>query len=139
MSEITPSTGVGTAVPRQVYNRDRHIRTPVCGGRGQLTATSAILYTAPSGLISGAASQKAVVTGIIFSNTDTVSRTITLYFIESGGSVADNRAVMKDVTIAAKTMYREPFDTPLESGETIRGLASVAAVITYRINIDELT
>jgi hypothetical protein len=111
------------------------------GGRGQLTAASATLYTAPSVTTPLGATQKALLTSIIFCNTDVAARTVTFYLIESGGAVADNRAMWKDVSIPAKTtMTFEPqTPIPLESGETVRGLASVTTVVTYRVSVIELT
>ncbi len=138
MNEV-PSTAVGSLGPRQGYNRDRWIETPINMGYGQLAGTSGTLYTAPTGSISGAASQKARLTEVILCNTDTVERTATLYVVEVGGSVADNRAILKDCTIAAKTTYVCEFATIIESGETIRGLASSASKVTYRLTGVALT
>lgn len=134
-----PSFAVGTQGPRQGYNRDRWIETPINMGYGQLAASSGTLYTAPTGTIAGASSQKAILTEIILCNTDTVTRTVTLYVVENGGSVADNRAIMKDATIAAKTTYVASFYTVLESGETVRGLADSASKVTYRLSGKQLT
>lgn len=134
-----PSFGVGTQGPRQGYNRDRWIETPINMGYGQLTGSSATLYTAPSGTIAGASSQKAILQEIWLCNTDTSTRTVTLYAVENGGSVADNRALLKDVTIAAKTTYRQECYCVLESNETIHGLADTTLKVTYRLSGKALT
>jgi hypothetical protein len=122
--------------------RDRVIRTPKCGGRGQLTASSATLYTAPSKTTPTGSTQGALLKSIILCNTDTSARTVTIYVVESGGSAADNRAILKDLTIAAKTTHTEFFPDdccPLDSGETVRGLADVTLKVTYRISVVEIT
>lgn len=111
------------------------------GGRGQLTAASTTLYTAPSTTTPLGATQKALLTSLVLCNTDVAARTVTIYMIESGGAVADNRAILKDVSIPAKTtfMFEPQTPIPMESGETLRGLASVATVVTYRVSVVELT
>ena len=128
---------------RPVYiPREQIIRTPKCGGRGQLGTSSTTLYTAPSDTSPTGSTQGAILKSIILCNTDSSARTVTLYLIESGGSVADNRAVFKDLTIAAKTttVLTFPDDCcPLDSGETVRGLADSASVVTYRISVVEIT
>lgn len=144
MSEIdgplpVPSFGVGTASPRQGYQRDRWIETPINMGYGQLAGSSGTLYTAPTGTIAGASSQKAILTEIWLCNTDSSARTVTLYIVENGGSAAANRAIMSGVSIAANTTYRQECATVIESGETIRGLASSANLVTYRLSGKTLT
>lgn len=136
---LLPSFGVGTASPRETRVRDRWIETPINMGYGQLAAASGTLYTAPSGTIAGASSQKAILREVWLSNTDTTARTVTLYVVENGGSVADNRALLKDVSIAAKTMYRIECECVLESNETVRGLADSASKVTYRLSGTQLT
>ena len=139
MQPPVPTYAVGTASPRQGYQRDRWIETPINMGYGQLSGSSTTLYTAPTGTIAGASSQKAILTEIWLCNTDSSSRTVTLYIVENGGSVADDRAIMKAVTIAANTTYRQECATVIESGETIRGLASSANLVTYRLSGKTLT
>lgn len=136
------SFGVGTATPRQGYNRDLYIRTPKHGGRGQLTAAATTLYTAPSGSIAGSATQKATLKSLILCNTDTASHTVTIYLVESGGAAADNRAIYKDLPLAAKatSILTFPDDCcTLDSGETIQGLADLTLKVTYKISVVELT
>jgi hydrogenase maturation factor HypF (carbamoyltransferase family) len=82
------------------------------------------------------------VKSIIVCNTDTVARTYTMTVVEFGGSVADNRAIFKDVSIAAKTTHTYFFDDdnlPLADGETINGLADSANKVTVRIGVVEHT
>jgi hypothetical protein len=128
-----------------VYQRERVIRTPLVGFRGQLTGSAATLYTAPvlqAGLPTGTSQAAALVKSLIMCNTDTSARTVTVYAIESGGSAADNRAVFKDLSIAAKTTveYFYPDDCfPLGSGEFIQGLADTTLKVTVRLNVLQLT
>ncbi len=147
MNETVGGASGGSAVSVPIGRQitvpvDQIYRNPLCGGRGQLTASSVTLYTAPNVSSPTGNTQGALLKSIILCNTDTSARTVTIYLIESGGSVADNRAILKDLTIAAKTTHTEfyPDDTcPLASGETVRGLASLTAVITYRISVVERT
>lgn len=122
--------------------REQIIRTPKCGGRGQLGTSSATLYTAPSDTSPTGSTQGAILKSLVLCNTDSSARTVTIYVIESGGSVADNRANFKDLSIAAKTTTVLTFPDDcfmLDSGETIRGLADSANLVTYRINVVEVT
>lgn len=119
-------------------------RTPRCGARGQLAATNATLYTAPvpTNTPMGSSFGTALLKSIILTNTDTVGRTATIYLVESGGTAADNRAIYKDVALAAKTTTVLTFPDDcctLDNGETVQGLADAAAKVTYRINVVELS
>ncbi len=118
------------------------IRTPKCGYRGQLGTSTAVLYTAPSDTTPVGSSQGALLKSLIICNTDTVTRTFSIRVVESGGSVATNRSIFELASIAANTTYHYTFqdeEFPLDSGETINGLASAATVVTVRINVVELT
>lgn len=120
--------------------RDQVTLFPKCGGRGQLSGSSSTLYTAPSGTTPTGSTQGALLKSIILCNTDSSARTVTIYLVESGGSAADNRAILKDLSIAAKTTHTEFFPDdccPLDSGETVRGLASANTTVTYRVNVVE--
>lgn len=126
----------------QYKQREQVIRTPKCGARGQLSGSNATLYTAPSVASPTGNTQGALLKSIVLCNTDSVSRTVTLYAVESGGSAAANRAILSAMTIAAATTVTLTFPDdcfPLDSGETIQGLASSASVVTYRINVVEIT
>ncbi len=133
-----PSTAVGGNA-RQGYNRDRWIVTPKCGGRGQFPNATTTLYTAPTGSIAGAASQKSRLIEIVIANTDSSARTVTIYAVETGGTADAARMILPGVSIPAATSWVLAFNTPLESGETIQGKASVSAVVTYRISVEEMT
>ena len=132
---------VGNTDPVYV-KREQVIRTPKCGARGQLTGSNATLYTAPSVSSPTGATQGALLKSIVLCNTDTSARTVTMYVIESGGSVAANRMILSAMSIAASTTVTLTFpdDTfPLDSGETVQGFADTTAKVTYRINVVELT
>lgn len=120
------------------------VRTPKQGYMGQLAAASATLYTAPSLTSSptGTATCTASLRGLNVCNCDTVSRTFTMYVVESGGSAADDRAIFKDVTIAAKTtlFFLWGADAmPMADGTTLRGFADSANKVTVRVSVEELT
>ena len=126
----------------QFVQREQIIRTPKCGARGQLGSSNGTLYTSPSVSSPTGATQGALLKSIVLCNTDSTARTATIYLVESGGSAAANRAILSAVTIAAATtmILSFPDETcPLDSGETVQGLADSASKVTYRINVVELT
>jgi len=95
-----------------------------------LTETSAIYYTAP-------AAKKTVAMNITVCNTDSSARTVTVYIVESGGVVAGAKQVIRQsVPAGASVMLDGPF--VLDPGDTIRGLASLTAVVSIRITPVEL-
>lgn len=115
---------------------------PVVGARGVLSNASATLYTAPTKLTPVGTVVTARLTSIIFCNTDSAARTVTLYLVESGGSIAANRTMLAAASIPAGTTWTwEPgsggYGVPLDDSETVRGLASVTAVVAYRINVEQ--
>lgn len=142
MSEPVTTFDIG----RPVYpsNTAQVVRIPKVGYRGQLAASTGVLYTAPSitSAPEGTAPCTALLKSLNVCNTDTAQRTFTVTIVESGGSVADNRAIFKDATIPAKTTYTYVFDDetwPLGDGETINGLADSASKVTLRIGVVELS
>lgn len=127
---------------RKLIPREQVIRTPKCGARGQLGSSNGTLYTAPSDVTPTGNTQGALLKSLVLCNTDSSARTVTIYVVESGGSAAANRAILSAASIPANTTVTLTFpdDTfPLDSGETVQGLASSASVVTYRINVVELT
>lgn len=133
----------GTDLGARLYlPREQVIRTPKCGARGQLSNSNGTLYTAPSDTSPTGSTQGAILKSLILCNTDSSAQTVTIYVVESGGSAAANRAILSAASIPANTTvtFTFPDDTfPLDSGETVQGLASTASVVTYRINVVELT
>lgn len=138
-----PSVVGGSPIGAPIYlQREQVIRTPKCGARGQFTGSNATLYTAPSVTSPTGSTQGAMLKSVILCNTDTTARTVTMYIVESGGSAADNRCLYKDYSIAAKTTSVLLFaddECPLDSGETVQGLADTTLKVTYRLGVVELT
>lgn len=87
--------------------------------RGTLTDSNATLYTVP-------AATKAVITNIVFCNTDTSSRTVTLEL--------DGVELAKDLAIAAKTTVTIDLRQVIDAADLIEGLASTTSVVTYHIS-----
>jgi hypothetical protein len=94
-------TQITSPVERSVVvGRDQVNRVPVVGARGQLTTTSnTTVYTAPTlvehpndPLATSIAS--VIMTSLVLTNTDTVARVVSAHLVESGGSVAANRAIL---------------------------------------------
>ena len=76
-----------------------------------------------------AATSDIAITTIFICNTDTAARTVTLYLIDGSipGTLSDDNAIWKDVSIAAKdtfTMNNERII--LANGDVLYGNASVA-------------
>jgi hypothetical protein len=131
------------ASTRQTFEqRTTRSVTPKAVPTAALTGSAATLYTAPVKTRStGTPGATAKLMGINFCNTDSSARTVTLYLIASGGTASAANTVMAAVSIAAGGNYSFPCPTdgiPLASGEFIQGLASVTAVVTHRISIEEL-
>lgn len=71
---------------------------------------------------------------IVLCNTDSSSRTVTVYFVPVSGSPATSNTVLPGVSVPAGSTVRFAFNTALEASATIQALASVAAVVTIRIS-----
>ncbi len=132
------------AVSQRVITQSRSFSNlfAKCGGRGQLSNSTGTLYTAPSNTTPTGSTQGALLDQIILCNTDGSDRTATIYLVESGGSAAANRAIMSAATVkAGQTLILDfsPDGCPLDSGETVQGVASAAAKITYRLSVRERT
>lgn len=124
-STATVSPGPLLGIPKLLY-------------RGQLAASSGTLYTAPAAFTVAnpvGLNPKAEIQEIWICNTDSSARTFTLYTIENGGSAADNRAIYKNKSIAANETIRiSEGKLILEAGDTIRGLADSANLVTVTIS-----
>lgn len=132
------------ATPSRQITQQRNVIAwePVVGARGILTNASATLYTAPAKTTPVGSVVTAKLTSIIFCNTDVVARAVTLYLVESGGSIGANRTMLAAASIPAGTTWvwvpgSENNGVPLDDSETIRGLASVTTVVAYRINVEQ--
>lgn len=87
--------------------------------RGTLTDANATLYTVPS-------ATKAVITNIVFCNTDSTSKTIDLEL--------DGVYLAKGLTIAGATTVTIDLKQVIDAADLIEGLASVTSVVTYHIS-----
>lgn len=93
-----------------------------------LTATAATYYTV-------AASTKAIVQKLTIANTDTVARTVTVYFVPSGGTASATNAIVSAYAVPAgftAELSAEACGHVLEAGDTIQALASTASVLSIR-------
>ncbi len=97
---------------------------------------SAQLTAAETTICLAGASETRAVLSIIFCNTDTSDRTITVYAYASGGSAADNTTIIKSFTIPAGDTFiwsaNEKFI--LNTGDKISGLADVTLKVTTTTN-----
>lgn len=104
---------------------------------GQLGTSAATLYTAPAAHSVAnplGINPKAVVEEVWICNTDTSTRTATLYLVESGGTTADNRAILKDFTLLPKESRQIKGRFVLEAAGMVRGLADSANLVTVAIS-----
>lgn len=106
---------------------------PKTFGNGQLTASAATLYTAPTGT-----SQSAIVKEIWLCNTTASDYTYTLYSVPSGGTTDATKQLANAVNLPAGYTHVLQIAHVLDTGELLRGMASSAAKITYRISGVEL-
>lgn len=97
-----------------------------------LTATAATYYTVPTGAVGN-------VKELLFCNVNASSRTITVYFVPSGGTAQDSNTFISAVSIAANTTVRFPFNTFLAAGATIQALASAATSVAFLPSVLEYT
>lgn len=93
---------------------------------GQLPLSKGTLYTVPS-------STSAIVSSIVPVNTDSVARTINLYYCKSGG--VSRSLIPKDVSANAGKHYNlGTFLITMGAGDKIEGDASAATVVDYTIS-----
>lgn len=107
--------------------------------RGRITATASgsaqTLYTAPSDTgVSGSKNQICLLTDVWISNIDSSEHMLSLYIIESGGSLDDDRLVFKEMPIAANTTYHiNQCEQLIDNGGTIKAYADTTNVIVVRL------
>ena len=72
-------------------------------------------------------------------NTDTATRTFSLYCYPSGGSGSDTTVIKKDYSLPIKDDYYFTKDElfRLGDGETLSGLCDVASKLTVTINYED--
>lgn len=96
--------------------------------QGQLSNSVGTLYTVP-------AATSTIVHHIILVNTDVADRTARLYI----GGTADANEILPPSTILTGGWAEDDGVHTLETGQTIRGYASVASKVTYTIEGVEIT
>lgn len=102
-------------------------------GGSALTAASVDYYTVP-------ASTTAIVKELIFCNTDTVSRTFTVYVTPTSGTTpAAQYAVFNAVTIQPNETKIFGLTSVLPAGYTVKALASSAGVVAFNGSAIERT
>ena len=97
----------------------------------QLSAPAALTNTLTTTLYTVPASTKTIVKEIILCNTDTVARTVTIYF--GGGSAAGNTILSAYSLAAGQTIFLT-LSTVLVATNTIKGGASAASVVSCTIS-----
>ncbi len=101
--------------------------TPTKVAQGQLSNVDSAVYTPSSGVL------YSTITAIYFANTNTSDHTFRLHYVDSGGSTAANNALYYDQGLAAKRTFKDGPGIVVKAGDSLRGLASTASVLTYTI------
>lgn len=91
-------------------------------------------YTAPI-------STRTIIDKFTATNIDSVARALRVHIVASAGSVANDRIVIKDFSIAANTCqnFTELQNQILNPGDFISAIASVASTIVIRSSGREVT
>ena len=78
------------------------------------------------------ASAATAILAIIFCNTDTVARVISIYAYPSGGSASDTTCILKNLSIAAYDTFIFSGNEKilLDTGGVVAGICDVAAKVT---------
>lgn len=97
--------------------------------RGFISNSAGTLYTAPSG-----SGLYAIVKELILCNTTGAAVTVSVYSIENGGSVADNRKILSAVSVDAGTTVVFGMSSVLENAATLRAVASAASAVTATVS-----
>jgi hypothetical protein len=97
-----------------------------------LTNSLATYYTVP-------ASTTATIRAITLCNTDSVSRTISLYLVASGGSASAMNQILKDVAMLPGETIIDDSTRAMNTGDFIRALASLSNVVALRVDGAEIT
>lgn len=92
-------------------------------GQAALDNTEGDVYTVPALTV-------ARVTQLVLCNSDSVDRTVRVWAIPPAGSSAIANAIFYDFTVPANMSIFEEVNMFLAAGAKIRGLASVAAVVS---------
>lgn len=93
----------------------------------QLTVSAATYYTVP-------ANTTTIIKKLTFTNTSGTARTVTVYFIPSGGSASDTNTLTKTQSIPATSVWEcyEAEGHTLGAGDFIQALADGATAVSVR-------
>ena len=103
-----------------------------------MTIKNVLLGTSSTEIIKASTGETAVLS-IVFCNTDTATRTITMYALPNGGSDGDTTTILKDFAIPAKDTFIWSGDEKLilETSAKINGICDVAnkvsATTSYKV------
>jgi hypothetical protein len=91
---------------------------------GQLTTSLATLYTSP-------ANTKTLITKVVFTNTDTVARLLTVNLVRSGGSASSANILINGQSIPAGGSYEatELEGQILNAGDFVQAKADAGSVV----------
>ncbi len=98
---------------------------------GALAGAVATLYTAST-------SGGAIVKEIVLCNTSSLTRTVTLYVVPSGGSSDATNEFLAQQVIDPNGTLVLALSTVMAIGDTIRGFADLANVVSLRVSGMEL-
>jgi hypothetical protein len=86
-------------------------------------------YTCP-------ANSKTIIRHGVFTNTTAAPVTLSVYLVESGGSVTDARKILDVYSIAAHTAYTSPevSGVVMNAGDTLQTVASAATSISQNVS-----
>jgi hypothetical protein len=101
--------------------------------QGTLLSNALVTYYTVPGATS------ATIRAITLCNTDTVMRTVALYVVASGGSATPQYQILKDVPMQPGETLIDDSLRAMNTGDFIRALASVASVVSLRIDGAEIT
>lgn len=96
-------------------------------GQTLLADTATTIYTVPG-------ATTAIVRDIMICNTDTTSRTFTIWLDISGTGATDSEAIFDTVTIDANDYLHWTGFQVMTAASTIKGVASVASVINVTVS-----
>lgn len=101
--------------------------TPKRLASAQLTAAAVTYYTAP-------ASTRTIVKQIILTNVTASTATVSISFVNSGGSQGTTNRIVEQVSVPAYGIVTIDLSQVLETGDFISALASAATTINMRVS-----
>ncbi len=98
-----------------------------------LTTSAATYYTVSASVVGN-------IKEVLLCNTSgSAARSVTVYFVPSGGSPAASNTVISGVSIASSTTVRFPFNTFLAAADTVQALASAGTDVSIRVSAVEFS